>query len=68
MNPRVGMALIVLGVAVFFGGLVALDRLVLDPGGLGSAGDANTRCAHHAGVKEMDAHQGFVVCWDGTAR
>lgn len=53
---------------VLVAGFVVLDRTVLDPGGRGFGGEANDFCKAHRGVKEMNAQQGFVICWDGTAR
>lgn len=30
--------------------------------------DANRACTGHGGIKEMDAHQGYVICRDGVAK
>jgi hypothetical protein len=54
--------------AALIAALIVVDRLWLDPGGRGFAGEANDFCVQHGGVKEMNAYQGFVICWDGTAR
>jgi hypothetical protein len=43
------------------------DRLWLDHGNRGFSGVANEFCAF-GGVKEMNPQQGFIICWDGTAR
>lgn len=59
------MAVVVL---LFTAGLIWFDRAVLDPGGRGFSGEANDFCRDHGGVKEMNPHQGVVICWDGAAR
>lgn len=60
----IGIALVVIALTIAF---VVFDRMVLDPGGRGFAGDANDACADHDGVKEMNAFQGTIICRDGWA-
>lgn len=53
--------------AIYFAAAVAI-AIALSTGTGTFADDANRACERHGGVQWLDAHQGSIVCRDGTAR